>query len=84
MYPPFAINTPLSVPTDDQLQVMDQIHLCPLPLSNKLFQVRVTGPLEPRILLSWKKQNQAEQKTLKESSVRNIFGVLNLIGKQAT
>lgn len=24
--------------------------------------VRVTGPLEPRILLFWKKQNQAEQK----------------------
>ena len=62
MYPPFPINTQLSVPTYDQLQVMDQIHLCPLPLSNKLFQVRVTGPLEPRILLFGKNKTKQNKK----------------------
>ena len=41
-------------------------------------------PTWSKNIIFWKKQNQAKQKTLKESSVRNIFGVLNLIGKQST
>lgn len=43
----------------------------------------MTGPLEPKnATFVEKTNNEAKQKILKENSVRNMFGVLNLIGNQ--